>query len=200
MRHQQKNKNKIEGMAGLFDDNADPKVRLAQALQEIVDLKAYIKELESEVVRLEAVNIQHCKDKTETQGKMDVMQCKIDKQGVEIRKLLNLPGEKGEVGRRIFFSLLQIVDYAKDCVEWNDAKVIMAMLYRKLHSYATDEEYKLVDSIHDVFKKRYYGNHTNYNVAGDVVMKKETNIDKNYGPNIEQKGGTLQLPDKSDNE
>jgi hypothetical protein len=27
------------------------------------------------------------------------------------------------------------------------------------------------------------------------VLVKETNIDKNYGPNIEQHGGTLTLPD-----
>lgn len=33
----------------------------------------------------------------------------------------------------------------------------------------------------------------NFNV--EVVGKKETNIDKNYGPNIEQNGGTLRMPD-----
>lgn len=31
--------------------------------------------------------------------------------------------------------------------------------------------------------------------SGDLVLVKETNIDKNYGPNIEQHGGTLTLPD-----
>ena len=30
----------------------------------------------------------------------------------------------------------------------------------------------------------------------ELVNKKETNIDKNYGPNIEHNGGTLSLPDK----
>ena len=30
----------------------------------------------------------------------------------------------------------------------------------------------------------------------ELVNKKETNIDKNYGPNIEHNGGTLALPDK----
>jgi spore germination protein GerM len=30
----------------------------------------------------------------------------------------------------------------------------------------------------------------------EFVNKKETNIDKNYGPNIEHNGGTLALPDK----
>lgn len=36
---------------------------------------------------------------------------------------------------------------------------------------------------------------TAVSVAGDLVIKKETTIDKNYGPNIEQNGGTLALPD-----
>ena len=31
--------------------------------------------------------------------------------------------------------------------------------------------------------------------AGDLVLNKETTIDTNYGPNIEQNGGTLSLPD-----
>ena len=33
-------------------------------------------------------------------------------------------------------------------------------------------------------------------VNGDIVINKETNIDKNYAPNIEHNGGTLSLPDK----
>ena len=31
-------------------------------------------------------------------------------------------------------------------------------------------------------------------ISGDLVMQKETNIDKNYAPNIEHNGGTLTLP------
>ncbi len=33
-------------------------------------------------------------------------------------------------------------------------------------------------------------------IAGDLVLNKQTNIDKNYAPNIEHNGGTLSLPDK----
>lgn len=36
---------------------------------------------------------------------------------------------------------------------------------------------------------------TAVSVAGDLVLKKETNIDNNYAPNIEQNGGTISLPD-----
>ena len=32
-------------------------------------------------------------------------------------------------------------------------------------------------------------------INGNIVLNKETNIDKNYGPNIENNGGMLSLPD-----
>ena len=34
------------------------------------------------------------------------------------------------------------------------------------------------------------------NAQGDIVLNKETNIDNNYGPNIEMGGGSLMLPDR----
>ena len=40
---------------------------------------------------------------------------------------------------------------------------------------------------------------TQINNTLELVQKKETNIDKNYGPNIEHNGGTLALPDKDSN-
>jgi hypothetical protein len=36
---------------------------------------------------------------------------------------------------------------------------------------------------------------TQINNTIEFVEKKETNIDKNYGPNIENNGGMLSLPD-----
>lgn len=41
-------------------------------------------------------------------------------------------------------------------------------------------------------------NEPSVNIAGDLVMKKEMNIDKNFAPNIEHNGGTLSLPDKKE--
>ena len=55
----------------------------------------------------------------------------------------------------------------------------------------------VVDAIHeltDVVKKSLEEPKVNLHV--ELVNKKETNIDKNYGPNIEHNGGTLELPDK----
>ncbi len=39
---------------------------------------------------------------------------------------------------------------------------------------------------------------TTMNIAGNISIKNETNIDKNYGPNIEQRGGDLYLPEKNE--
>jgi hypothetical protein len=36
----------------------------------------------------------------------------------------------------------------------------------------------------------------NVNLHVELFSNKDTNIDKNYGPNIEHNGGTLSLPNK----
>ena len=51
---------------------------------------------------------------------------------------------------------------------------------------------KILDSMEKVANKPTTQNIMNL----ELVNKKETNIDKNYGPNIEHHGGTLALPDK----
>ncbi len=78
MRHLQKRKNKYEGMAYLFDDNVDPEVKLAQALQEIGDLKSQVESLEvrvadliAENTELKEENVQLQKDKQVVQGNLD---------------------------------------------------------------------------------------------------------------------------------
>ena len=52
------------------------------------------------------------------------------------------------------FTLVQIVDYCKGCVEWNDVKSIVAMLNKLLRRVATDEDSDLVDSIEAEFINR----------------------------------------------
>ena len=55
---------------------------------------------------------------------------------------------------------------------------------------------KVVDAIHeltDVVKESL--KEPKINLHLELVNKKETNIDKNFGPNIEHNGGTLTLPD-----
>ncbi|MCK8623112.1 hypothetical protein [Prevotella sp. E13-27] len=57
---------------------------------------------------------------------------------------------------------------------------------------------KVVDAIHeltDVVKESL--KEPKINLHLELVNKKETNIDKNFGPNIEHNGGTLTLPDNN---
>lgn len=56
----------------------------------------------------------------------------------------------------------------------------------------------VVDAIHEltnVVKKSLEEPRTQINNTLELVNKKETNIDKNYGPNIEHNGGTLTMPE-----
>lgn len=54
------------------------------------------------------------------------------------------------------------------------------------------QEKRLADAMEKVAERPTYGEF--YNM--EYVNNKETNIDKNYAPNIEHNGGTLSLPDK----
>ena len=66
--------------------------------------------------------------------------------------------KKKRTGTARKFTLVQIVDYCKRCVDWNDAKSIVAMLNKLLRRIGTDEDSNLVDSIEEEFKTRVYGN------------------------------------------
>ena len=52
------------------------------------------------------------------------------------------------------------------------------------------------EQMDEAVKKSLEEPRTQINNTLELVNKKETNIDKNYGPNIEHNGGTLALPDK----
>lgn len=62
-------------------------------------------------------------------------------------------------GRKRKFSLGQITDYCKSCVEWRNVEAIVAMLNKLLRFICTEEDSKLVDSIEEHFLNRRYGNH-----------------------------------------
>jgi hypothetical protein len=56
-----------------------------------------------------------------------------------------------------------------------------------------DRQHKMDEAV----KKSLEEPRTQINNTLELVEKKETNIDKNYGPNIEHNGGMLSLPDGS---
>lgn len=65
-----------------------------------------------------------------------------------------LEKKKNTTGKGRRFTLVQIVDYCKGCVTWEDAKSIVAMLNKLLRRIATEEDSDLVDSIETEFINR----------------------------------------------
>lgn len=69
-----------------------------------------------------------------------------------------LDKKKKKTGTARKFTLVEIVDYCKSRVEWDDAKSIVAMLNKLLRRIGTEEDSDLVDSIEEEFINRRYGN------------------------------------------
>lgn len=88
----------------------------------------------------------------------------------ENERLKAMLEKKKRTGMARKFTLVQIVDYCKRCVDWNDAKSIVAMLNKLLRRIGTDEDSNLVDSIEEEFKNRVYGNIFNAPV-GQVLQR-----------------------------
>ena len=65
--------------------------------------------------------------------------------------------KKNETGKERRFTLVEIVEYCKRCVEWRNVESIVAMLNKLLRRIATDEDSELIDSIEVEFMNRKYG-------------------------------------------
>ena len=100
----------------------------------------------------------------------------------ENERLNALLEKKKRNGAARKFTLVQIVDYCKGCVEWNDVKSIVAMLNKLLRRIATDEDSDLVDSIEEEF----------FNRTKPVPTHKEIVLQKHVGTEIQhvEAGGT----------
>ena len=91
------------------------------------------------------------KDNEIEQLKMRIDVLEMANHGLKASIDAMIPNEKEETRS---FTLKEIVEYCKSCIEWNDAKSVVAMLNKKLRKDGTEEESKLVDSIEDCFKQR----------------------------------------------
>ena len=103
-------------------------------------------------------------------------------------RLKALLEEKNIHGEARKFTLVEIVNYCKDCVEWNNADSIVSMLYRLLLANGcTQEDIELVKSIETEFKNRKYGN---------TYIKEQTVIPSvgNYKPQITTQNIETPLP------
>ena len=109
----------------------------------------------------------------------------LEKENERLSTLLEK--KKRMIGKDRRFTLLQIVDYCKRCVEWNDAKYIVAMLNKLLRHIGTTEDEKLVDSIEEEFRNRANGN---------TYINTQTVIPSvgNYQPQISTQNMNLSMP------
>ena len=100
-----------------------------------------------------------------------------------------------------FFYLLDEICIITDILGGNAAKYWLNVEYCEIEeidqNLIIDKEANHQNGISDVNNENKNIVVQNITINGDVVLKKETNIDKNYGPNIEN-NGTLSLPDKDD--
>ena len=87
----------------------------------------------------------------------EALQDRISELEAEVERLNTLMEEKKQSGKDRKFTLVQMVDYCKGCVDWNDVKSIVAMLNKLLRRIGTDEDSDLVDSIEAEFINRKYG-------------------------------------------
>ena len=110
----------------------------------------------------------------ETTPHEENLQSRISELEAENERLSTLMEEKKQSGKDRKFTLVEMVDYCKGCVDWNDVKSIVAMLNKLLRRIGTDEDSELVDSIEAEFINRKYG---------DTVMGDKNEFNDNSGLN-----------------
>lgn len=114
------------------------------------DFRTYVKP-SNEEQRLQEKIDQIEKEKMVLQGRLE----ELEAENLRLSALLDNKKKRGEARK---FTLVEIVNYCKSRVEWEDAKDIVAMLNRLLFKIGTQEDSDLVDSIEEEFRQRKYGN------------------------------------------
>ena len=89
-------------------------------------------------------------------------------------------------GRARKFTLVEIANYCKGCVDWNDVRSIVAMLNKIMRGICTKEDSELIDSIEEEFRNRH---------LGDTYIKEQTvfpNV-SNYQPQIQNQNVSIPM-------
>ena len=98
---------------------------------------------------------------------------------LQFLKQNDLQEKKQQNGTARKFTLVEIVDYCKKCVEWRNAESIVAMLNKLLGRIATPEDSDLVDSIETEFFNRRVGN--NYYAPVGQVLEHVDRVENKNG-------------------
>ena len=112
---------------------------------------------------------------------------RIAEQDAEIVRLRTLLSDKKNEGKERRFTLVQIVDYCKKCFDYGEVQPIEKMLLRILFNEGSGEDYELIASIVEEFKKRTYGN---------TYIEKQTVIPNvgNYNAEVKTQNNNFPMP------
>lgn len=72
-------------------------------------------------------------------------------------RMKSLLDENKQDGSARKITFIEMINYCKDSVKWDDAKEIVNMLNILLRGIGTTEDYKLLDSVRDYFKNKKHG-------------------------------------------
>ena len=112
--------------------------------------------------------------------------------------LINHQNSITEEEERRFLYLLDEICFITDILTGKEVKSCLNIEYCETEEIGQSliivNEGKQPESAVDVNTENKNVVVQNITVNGDVVLKKETNIGTNYGPNIDHNGGTLKLP------
>lgn len=137
------------------------------------ELEKRIKDLDSTVMMLKKENA--------------VFQNMIKELQADKEKMMSLLEEYKQDGAARKFTFIEIVNYCKDAVEWEDVKEIVNMINVLLRGNATKDDYDLLDSVRAHFKNKKYGN---------TYIKEQTLIPNvgNYRPEIQTQNVDMKIP------
>jgi hypothetical protein len=127
-------------------------------------LHSFVEEPSAGDARMEAEISSLKKEKQALQGRI----AELEADNARLAALM----EKRRTGTARKFTLVEIANYCKSCVDWNDVKSIVAMLNKLLRHTATENDSALVDSIEEEFIGRKCGTniHNNFNApVGQVI-------------------------------
>lgn len=200
-KHQQKRGESPNKQTNLFDDEiiireevVELRAENAQLRKTIAKLKEEAEERTNSYTKLQGDYDQQSTDYATLQEQYHFKECQMETmrhtssfQDSKIAYLNNLLKDSGDTGLEIRFTLSQIICSAKQLVDHKEIEGVRNLLNSMLRFIGTLTDYEKVDSLDAEIKKRNRQGNT-YHADGDMVMKKETNIEHNTGLVIENQG------------
>ena len=187
-RHQQKRGENLNKQTNLFDDEVTIREEVVKLRAENAELKEKLAKLlgdyDQQLIDFSALK----KDCLFKDCQMETMRHTKSYQDTIIAHLSQLLNEGDDnKGLEIRFTLSQIVCGAKELVDNKEIEGVRNLLNTMMRYIGKPDDFKQLDSLNEEIKKRNSSGNT-FHADGDVVLRKETNIEHNSGLIIEHQG------------